>query len=299
MQTDVLGEIHESIAFNDYTAVNQILFEFSEGIAFPSVAHFEGDSFDITYIGARHAVGRGIEHPTCQKILKEFERQKPDCVIVEGISENEFEKGQEWSNQYNDKTSGEGQLFIKLAIENDIPFFGGEPTEGEIQFQLMKQGYNELDIYVHNFIRDIHEKYKMGVKYDSIEQYLEKYSGSTEHYDNFVIWCKTVNYEPNLSKMLSSECSAPIKNGDFVQKLAYEIGKIRDTQILKILEKYSSESSEFKKILIVYGCSHYYQQYPILKEKFGTPKYEEESIFSRGMTHIGNIASYESVIEFV
>ena len=73
MPTEILGDALFQ-EFNDYTAISQMLFELSEGIAFPSVAYFQNTSFDITYIAARHASGHGIKHPTCQKYLKNLKR---------------------------------------------------------------------------------------------------------------------------------------------------------------------------------------------------------------------------------
>lgn len=289
MPSEILGE---SFELNDYTAAGQAAFEYSKGIAFPSVAHFEydsnGESHEITYIAARHATGQGIKHPTCQKIIKEFERQKPDCVIVEGISRDQIEEGRDWANASMD-SCGESEVLLKLAIDNDIPFVGGEPADETIQAEMLEQGYNEMDIYVQGFISNVHGAYKMGEKYDSIEEYLEKYSGSTAYFDDFNRWCEGRGYQANLTKMLKSECTAPIKDGDFIQKLTYDIGLIRNTQILKTLEECSHE---YQKVLIVYGCSHYYEQYPTLTKKFGAPEYEPESFWSRAATHISNIFNY-------
>lgn len=76
---------------------------------------------------------------------------------------------------------------------------------------------------------------------------------------------------PDVQTLKNSEFSAPNRQGNFIQRMAHDIGDIRNVTILNRID---DALKTHCNVLIIYGWSHYFQQFKVLQKKYGAPPYD-------------------------
>ena len=113
-----------------------------------AVTEFRSDEKRLYYINADHV--SGIDNPTCETIRQALMLFRPDFIIVEGVKSGAersgvltFVKEQVESGFIR---GGERAYAAFLAIENRIPFSGGEPSDSIILAGMKDKGYSAKDV---------------------------------------------------------------------------------------------------------------------------------------------------------
>jgi hypothetical protein len=275
----------------EYDSVSQKMFAVREGIAFPTGAHFQEETSgkQLYYVAARHANHQN--HLTCQLIQEAIQSYKPDVLILEGFDNDPdmIEALIKEDEGIDLKNCSEVEYAIHLALKNEISFVGAEPTEDFIRKKLKKQGYQEYDITYRDFIGSINESVRRGQNFESLKEYYDAYfsGGDVKWFESW--YSSVMNEDPSLEWFKNSECTAPIKDGDYVQKLTHAISDLRNENILKTIDK---SIEEYDRPMVIYGCSHYFQQHSALFKKYGHPTYKKQPFMERYLIHIKDIFGY-------
>lgn len=260
-----------------YTAYGQGLFTWAHSVKSPYSVNFNKSGKELCYLAVKHAYG--VEHPTNKKLKLVLQSFEPDCLILEGFdnSAESVQRELDAINQCHLSSISESQYAIHLTYRKGIPFIGGEPEESIVQKHLIPK-YQEADLWYRDFIAYIHQEFRNGDVYLTVEDYLKDYSPETpiDYFDN---WCeRRLGGVPNIKSLRDSEYTAPIKEGHFVQRLTAEISDIRNYEILSRIEECMGQ---YQKVMVIYGSSHYYQQHKILEKEYGPPVYESQNFCER------------------
>lgn len=243
-------------------------------------ALFEAEDEQLLYIANTHETN--MDSLTFQWIRSAFVFFKPDLVIFEGI-----ETSQGISPEFIKKRlqgisfpSSEGEILYAahLALNEKIDFLGGEPSDSEIFKNLEVAGYTHRDVIFFYFTRQIPQYYsekKVTSQADIkrlFPEFMAKYDKACLYsFDQYRHWLYEKNsQELPLKKLLNSELTAPIENGNYLQKLSSKIGVVRDSHVVQtILTNLKSK----KKILVIFGKSHLPVQISDLERNLGYPHY--------------------------
>ena len=108
----------------------------------PLLAVFESGDRTLGFVASRHAID--AVHPPFALVLTAFVEVQPRAVIIEGI---ETARG-EWPRPIVEEarrlkaspdpaSAGEALYTAQLAMDGDIPLWGGEPTDQDIYAALL------------------------------------------------------------------------------------------------------------------------------------------------------------------
>jgi len=252
----------------------------NEHAGYPFVISYETENATVKYLAAEHTVD--IESKTFNKIEIEIKTFAPDLVIVEGfecglISEEMFTRVVDRCiTSSNKEFFGCPEIFysVFLAHEKGIPSMGAELLDNKVFIEYLKVfGYEKEDLLAFYFTRQLPQYFRNNKlhKEEDIPFLLLSYSGEYNwelpdfSYDSYKGWLtKQLGRLPPLSELTdqSAFCS-PIKEGNNIQRLSYKTGEIRDKYMLHII---LASLSNFKKVLVVFGGSHWLVQKETLKQ---------------------------------
>ncbi len=271
--------------------MGQLAFGIKHGItSFPAVVHYDDERGDecLRYIAAKHTPGPvpsdGKEGaPVFELIKAAYEDYKPDYVIAEGFNKSQTEwlihtcDNPEYINQEN---PGEALYAVILAKKNNVRVTSGEPEDKDILKEIEKHGYSKDDMAALYLIRGVAEGFRnKAIKEESeiptfvnkLGEDFEQLFGKKYNYEHCKEWL-TKNYGSmwNVRSFKETERTAGVKEGEPLQRVAHEIGILRNKEILTTI---LDAKKEHKKILVVYGGSHYYVQHKVLDKYFGQPRF--------------------------
>ncbi|MCP4923442.1 MAG: hypothetical protein GY915_05355 [bacterium] len=265
----------EDILPHDYESQQNFLSE--RGFeSFPIRASFYNSEREenLRYVAAKHSFGRpedGDQSPTFDLIQEAFQNYNPDFLIVEGFDKS-FLMTQRVANDCQYPT--ESMYAVRQAIEHNVPFVGGEPEQREILNALVAQGYSSEDLFVKDvfsFVSSVNEKLREALKDENNLSKAINLVPNNEGFDasTFESWC-IKNYGTRLDFESILLIGKNVTVEDPLKRIKDAVLRVRDEEILtRIIES----EEKYKRVLIVYGSSHYYVQYLELEKYFGTPEY--------------------------
>jgi hypothetical protein len=248
----------------------------------PALYEFKDQDKVLWYLASQHS--NRIEQPVFIYIDSVI-RRKPDVIIVEGfetdlgLSPKAISESALQGIDNGFYPSGEPSYAIDQAIKNNIPFVGGEPNDKYIYQQTLKAGYSANDLLSFNFVRRLPQINRSGelqknklekiyANYIKVKAQDFGYKGPTLSFKNFKQW-----YRKNQGKSFNLEAggrseTALIEGPYDTQKISLEVTKIRDMGVLKTI---SDMMNKYKKVLIIYGSSHYRVEHKAIKASLGEP----------------------------
>ena len=248
----------------------------------PALYEFKDADKKLWYLASRHS--NQVDQPVF-KFIDLVMKKNPDVIIVEGfetdlgLSPKAISESVLTGIKDGFYPSGEPSYAIDLAVKNRIPFIGGEPNDKDIYQQILKAGYSANDLLSFNFIRRLPQINRSGeLEKTKIEEIYRGYIkgkakdfGYTEKTLSFVEFKKW--YKKNQGKTFSLDAgakgeTAPIEGPYYTQKISLEVTKIRDMNILKTV---SCMMNKYKKVLVIYGSSHYRVEHNAIKAALGEP----------------------------
>lgn len=250
----------------------------------PALYKFEKEGKKLWYLASRHTVDSNSE--TFRFINQVFATQKIDVVIVEGF-ETQLGPNPKSIISYLEKekkkgvySNGEPSFVVEKALEKNVPFIGGEPSEKEIFRAALNQGFTEKDIIGFAFVRRMPQLRRAGALRNmaDLEKEFKSYSYSRakdlEFKDfqysflDFKQW-----YQEKQKKELSLDSgekgeAAPMEGPFFTQKISLMVTRLRDEHLLNTISRLMNEN---ESVFIVYGSSHYRIEHLALKSTLGLP----------------------------
>jgi hypothetical protein len=246
------------------------------------VAKFKKDDKELFYIAGHHAKSPDADvFPLIKKSFSEFD---PEVLILEGfIPEVTQERMRERAKKCspNFERCGEKYFAIYLA-KSDVELVTGEPSEKEILESMKRLKYTTEDLAFYYLVRQIPswERQKEINVVDfkkQAEEFLDVtmikrfYSTEIENgFDKFKVWYKEKMGKEFSLDDIDSEVPAPHKDGHYLQKMGYQVGLVRDSNVVKMIAK---QLEKHKKVMVLYGGSHLVVEVKVLEKMLGKPIY--------------------------
>ncbi len=251
----------------------------------PFAARYEPGGKQLTYIAALHESGTGSR--TFRLIREEFDRLKPQLVIVEGIPRNAGEDNPAFISVARQNAGVmESYYVVSLALGAKASFAGGEPSPQDTKTRLLSAGYNGKDIFGHGVVQEIPVRKQQAPSAGLDDSYMEISENLTRMYRlgessimpeaEFIKWYEQKNGKRFDYNAVTPQETAPYNNPDslFTQKMGFEIMKVRDTAICAAI---AEALNKYDRVLVVYGAGHFGMEQDILSDMLGQPTFEAQS----------------------
>lgn len=251
----------------------------------PFVASYEKGDRVLVFVAARHEFDP--ESPTFRAVDAGFEAAKPGVVIVEGfptqMGENPAplveQAGQVGTGAGNDFTRSEATYAISKALTRNIPFFGGEPTRAEQVAALGRKGFDPTDIafsyLLGGLAQSVRSKTLTGTSDPKLAAEFARYEGAFK--DQYQLkplsWEEfKARYRATLGVELTQDRDITTRSdpgtGSIVARLNRADMITRDEHLLGTIE---SQLATRKRVLVIYGSSHWTTLAQALEKRLGKP----------------------------
>lgn len=273
----------------DYSLIQNYSFELQKKEPFqpPYYSIFNKNGKQLFYVAANHTSKR--ESKTFKIITKAFDEFQPDFVIVEGIQSGEVSKGlikyvkKCFSSQ---SQRCEEQVFVIFnALEKNIPFEGGEPSDLQILESAKLQGLTSEDIVYFYLLRiSIQWKRQKKINEANAKKMLSDFTPVLEknfknkvsiNYDGFLNWYSKNSQKSFKIKDLKNNDVAPISNGTFFQQISHKEGITREKNLLS---RVANALNKHNRVLIVYGGGHFVISKLVIEDMLGKAKTVSDSL---------------------
>lgn len=249
-----------------------------------AVTHFENGSKHLYYINASHVTG--IKNPTCETVRKAIQTYKPQLVIIEGIPTEDGVSPPSYVDYVNRKERpqnfplGEPAYAAFLAIQNQIPFIGGEPSEETIHTFMAAEGYSARDLMAFYALRLIPQYRQLGKTIDEIFPQIAgdvdfSFNNVTENetlkLDELAAWYNQHRGSSGDLWTINTENFAPYSSSDasYFQSLNHKIGIVREQHIDTLI---ADSLINNDRVLVVYGDGHLVKSGPVFENMLGPGK---------------------------
>ena len=235
----------------------------------------------MLYIAANHTTDPQSE--TYGYINRAFGQYHPDFVIIEGMAGKESPtKLMAYISNLPPYACPENLYAVHLAIKNRVPFMGAEPTEDAVLNAFLATKYTKKDLDFLYCVQQIGHYYRSGQQtgrpFKSLNdlpavfalcvQDLKKAGLSLTGFKQW--YEQACHMKLSYHKLMDPNHCAPLHNGTPLQQLASTVNVIRDQYILSVILK---AVKTYKKVLVIYGHSHFVTQKDVLCTHFGKPCY--------------------------
>ena len=252
----------------------------------PLLAMFERGDRTLGFVAARHSIDGS--HPTFSLVRAAFDEVQPRAVIIEGI---ETARG-EWPRPIvqearrlkaspNPASAGEALYTAQLAMERDIPLWGGEPSDQDIYAALLTAGSDPQDAFYASLFGPLEQSRREGgitgpndPRFDAI---FERWARSTARgltpapdpsADAFRAWYRErtgldLNADPNWLASHDPDYPGPVQRENKLHM------KIRDQHLFDLIR---SRLDTHRRALVVYGGSHIATMWGPLVRQLGRPR---------------------------
>lgn len=257
----------------------------------PVIATYKGCGRTLTYVAAEHS--NDLKSPTFTLVKRAFDRAKPKALVLEGFpsqwGENPKPLVEHSKSVANTPGDAEPYFSIRLALNANVKFIGGEPNDSDILAAVKSQGWSADDLFALYVLRQI-EQWKRSQEIgahtdpklrDSIAQYAVIFArdavvppsefAAVSTLEGFKSWYKRVNgvdfetgYRPE-DAWPPSDSSNRKSNA-----MTAAISDVRDRHILSVIDASLKANGE---VMVVYGASHHDIQAPALEASYGAAKY--------------------------
>lgn len=249
----------------------------------PFMACYKKDDRELCYIATNH--GSDPSSATFKLIQKAVDDLRPDFIVLEGfeskkgVSPTDVKEIQEKFCKTDGAKCEEPLYAISLAQEKGIPFIGAEPDDVEVYDDFHSEGYSKNETFALRFAMLVPQFYRAGqiANMEDVHKRFDQYfqisgvSGVTLTYPEYEDWLKrNIDKTLEFSDMVNPLFVAPLSNGSKLQVMANKLEWIRDKHILRTILDYFRQ---YKRVLVVYGHSHFLTQIDVLEQHLGKPSY--------------------------
>ncbi|MFZ4163841.1 hypothetical protein [Brevundimonas sp. NPDC058933] len=252
----------------------------------PFLAIFEYGDQTLGFVAARHSIDG--DHPTFALVRTAFNAVQPRAVIIEGIETAHGERPRQIVDQASRLNAastpfaaGEAVYTAQLAMDRDIPFWGGEPSDQAIYAALLAGGSAPQDAFYASLFGPLEQSRREGditgpddPRFDTVFERWARSSarGLTPSPDPsvgaFRAWYRDrtgldLNADPDWLANHDPDYAGP------VQKENKQHMMIRDQHLFELI---LSRLETHDRILVVYGGSHIATMWRPLVRKLGRPR---------------------------
>ena len=246
------------------------------------VAKFESKGKILIYIASHHATS--LKDKVFSLVESNLKRYKPAVLILEGFNPNtDFDKQRNKAKECSSNFVKCGESFAAIyhAPKTTI-IVTGEPPHDEIASCIEDIGYSRQDLLFFYLLRQIPEMKRQGELNTNFPQQAEAYIqrtapklgvNSPKGFNEFLVWYKTQSGKKFLLEDINSEVPAPHIAGTYFQQLSYQVGLLRDANIVKVI---ADQLNQHSAVMVLYGSSHLPVQLKVLEEMMGKPTFLTE-----------------------
>jgi hypothetical protein len=249
--------------------------------------HFYKGDKHLYYVAAGHELGP--ENATFKTVREAMARGKPQLIILEGfptqagVSPVFYQDYVQKKAAENFHTAEEPEYTAHLAMQNNIPFIGGEPTDQEIFKQMNEKGYSDKDTAAFYLLRWIPRWVEQqGVTEKDFDKKAQDYLDHFQYYhdanvppekrltvDEFKAWYAEHNDQPGRHFLqINSENVAPVRSqfASYFEKMSAATGEIRERHLDTAI---GNAFKDHDNVLVVYGSGHLVQSRKVFEQMFG------------------------------
>jgi hypothetical protein len=248
----------------------------------PYAAVFSTSKNRVVFVAAEHT--SNFDSKTFELINSVVTNFKPDLLIHEGVESSIGISNQNIINyilsncgKENSWSCGESMFAASLSYQHEYPFLGGEPDDAVIIQSLKELNYTLDDVVYFYFTRQIPQLHREGKvnNLQDIQDHFDDFAKSVikeyrPNYNHYRTWIIRHLNSFGFLTLINSANTAPIQDGNYLQKISSQVGVIRDKHLLKTI---SEKSINYRNIVIVYGSSHLSTQYDTLSRMYGPAKF--------------------------
>jgi hypothetical protein len=252
-----------------------------------TVTYSKGGS-SLVFVGVHHVFTP--QNPTIRAVDSGFAKVSPAIVIVEGfpttMGENPpplvKEAQTRGTPEADDFARGEAMYAASLALTRGIPFLGGEPTRAEQVQALERRGYAPKDIAFAYLVGGLSQSLRSGdiagpndpKLIDAFARWAhvfkDQYKFEPMSFGDFAVRYRSmfgveVTHDAALAGRSEAGTESPVALLNQTDRLT------RDEHLLATIEK---ELALKKRVLVVYGGSHWTTLSQALQKKHGKPETE-------------------------
>lgn len=252
----------------------------------PFLAVFERGDQRLGFVAARHSIDG--DHPTFALVRTAFDEVQPRAVIIEGIETAQGEwprpivqEARRLKGSANPASSGEALYTALLAMEHDIPLWGGEPSDQDIYAALLTAGSEPQDAFYASLFGPLEQSRREGditspddPRFDAV---FERWARSTARgltpapdpsVSAFRAWYRDrtgldLNADPNWLASHDPDYPGPVQRENKLHM------KIRDQHLFDLIR---SRLDTHRRVLVVYGGSHIATMWSPLLRQLGRPR---------------------------
>lgn len=251
----------------------------------PFVALFQRGKKVLIFVAGDH--GTGINSPAAKTIRQAFKTNKPQAVIVEGLSssgkndaDDRLRQAKAFAAEWPDEFP-ENYYPIYLADQTGIPYVGGEPGLNIKLDALKPLGYEAEDLLglsiganIGALSDDCSKSRDMCAKmHNEMAARTARELGipGAYGYDDFEQWYSRRVGPQKPPHQLTAEDCKPVggPKATYLQTMAFHLELIRETSIVRQVERMLNAHD---RVLIVYGSGHLVRQREVWKNALGPSK---------------------------
>ncbi|MGH6950469.1 MAG: hypothetical protein ACREH4_06335 [Vitreimonas sp.] len=251
---------------------------------YPCAAIYRQGRFELTFVGARHDADP--EGATQALVRSAFAQAAPRAVIVEGFATetgvSPADAAEDARQAQSAWARGEAGLAVRLALDGEIPFRGGEPTQRQVYDALLAQGYSIDELFGGLVLNATIQSLQAGQLhsgadprfsnlFDAVQRMIrsEQSLALPPDYsaERFYAWYEAAFDAPFQSDPALITRGAPDPS-THVGRMHIAWDGPRDVNLLRIIRE---TLTEHERVLVVYGGSHLTALEPALAEMLGPP----------------------------
>ncbi|MGH7020644.1 MAG: hypothetical protein ACREEY_12215 [Brevundimonas sp.] len=252
----------------------------------PFLAIFERGNRALGFVAAEHSTDGG--DPTFALVRTAFDAVQPRAVIIEGLKtalgespRPIMEKVRRLKASPDPYADGEPLYTAQLAMDRDIPLWGGEPSEQDIYAALLAAGSDPQDAFYASLFGPLEQSRREGditspndPRFDAVFERWAGWNarGLTPAPDAsataFRAWYRDrtgldLNADPNWLASHDPEYAGPIQRENKLHM------KIRDQHLYDLIR---SRLDTHGRVLVVYGGSHIATMWSPVVRQLGRPR---------------------------
>lgn len=253
---------------------------------FPFLAVFKRGDRTLGFVAAEHSINGG--DPTFALVRNAFDAVQPRAVIIEGLKTalGEWprpivERARRLKASSDPYADGEPLYTAHMAMDRDIPLWGGEPSDQDIYAALLAAGSDPQDAFYAFLFGPLAQSVREGdisgpddPRFDPRFEWWAKWIARnlTPAPDAsalaFRAWYRArtgldLNADPNWLANDDPDHAGPI------QRELKQHTRIRDQHLLNLIR---SRLETHRRLLVVYGGSHFATMWSPLVRQLGPPR---------------------------
>jgi len=248
-------------------------------------ASYRGNDDVLVFVGAHHVFTP--QNSTLRAVFAGFAQASPAIVIVEGFPTSMGanppplvdEANRYGTPQADEFAKGEAMYAASLALRHGVPFVGGEPTREEQLQALVRRGYTATDVYFAYLVGGLSQSIRSGAITGPADPRL------TDAFASSALWfARQLSLQPMTLADFSARYRAMFgvdvtRDAELTQRSEPGTSSpvallnqadmfTRDQHLLATIE---AQLALKKRVLVVYGGSHWTTLSGALQKRLGKP----------------------------